>query len=85
MEFEKNKKLLSEALLKAKLRLNRTTLGRGTKEKRPCCMTVLVKQGVKPGPPFCLRDYADNNKIVRKILPQNPCLGSLNATEIVDV
>ena len=85
MEFEKKKKLPSEALLKAKLPLNRTVLRRGTKEKRPCCIAVLVKQGVKPGPPFCLRGDAENNKIVRKLLPESPCLGSLDTTQIVDV
>ncbi len=83
--WEKKKELLSETLLRPKLRLNRSVLRRGAKEKRLCSMTVLVKQGVKPGSPFCLRGYAENHKIVRKILPQNPCLGSLNTTQIVDV
>jgi hypothetical protein len=45
-------------------------------------MTVLVEQDVKQGPPCCLRIYAEHHEIVRKLLPGNSCLESLNATQI---
>lgn len=47
-------------------------------------MTVSVEQGVKQGPPFRFRGYAENHKIVCKLLPRYPCSGNLNATQIVD-
>jgi len=46
-------------------------------------MTVSIDQGVKRGPPFCLRVYAEPHKIVRKLLPGHGCLGRLNATQVV--
>ena len=46
-------------------------------------MAVSVEEDVKLRPPCCLRIYAENHKIVRELLPRNPCLVSLNATQFV--